>query len=394
MQSLKDLFLKHIAQTSPEPIFLEIESAEGIYLYAHNGKSYIDLISGISVSSVGHSNPHVIKAVNEQVSKYMHLMVFGEYVQEPQVKLAEKIAEITNQQFDSVFFVNSGSEAVEGALKLAKRFTGRKEIIACKNAYHGSTLGALSLISHNEYTEKFKPLLENIKFINFNDLTDLEQITKDTACVIVEPIQGEAGYIPASYEFLHALRNSCDKTGALLIFDEVQTGMGRTGSFFAYQSYNVVPDVIVLAKAFGGGMPLGAFASKQNVMKCLSNNPILGHITTFGGHPVSCAASLAAIEVIENQKCIEHIPEKEKLFKKLLVHKKIIEVRGKGLMLAVQLDSFSVVKKVIAHCLQKGLICDWFLFCDSAIRISPPLIITKEQIILSCKIIMEALDSI
>lgn len=394
MLSLQDLFFKHIAQTSPEPILLEIESAKGIYIYDNNGKSYIDLISGISVSSIGHSNEQIISAVNEQVSKYMHLMVYGEYIQKPQVKLAEKIAEISNQHFDSVFFVNSGSEAVEGSLKLAKRYTGRKEIIACENSYHGSTHGALSLISNNEYTEKFKPLLPNVKFIHFNNIVDLKQITKDTACVIIEPVQGEAGYIPANMEFLTNLRNKCNETGTLLIFDEVQTGMGRTGCFFAYQSYNVVPDVIVLAKAFGGGMPLGAFAAKQNIMECLNNNPVLGHISTFGGHPVSCAASLAAIGVIENQKLIAQVSEKEKLFKKLLVHKRIIEVRGKGLMLAIQLDSFENVKKCISYCLNKGLIIDWFLFCDSAIRISPPLIINNEQIKFSCKIILEALDNI
>lgn len=394
MPSLKDLFFKHIAQTSPEPILLEIESAKGIYLYDNNGKSYIDLISGISVSSIGHSNEQVVSAVNEQASKYMHLMVYGEYVQKPQVKLAEKIAEISNQQFDSVFFVNSGSEAVEGALKLAKRYTGRKEIIACKNAYHGSTHGALSLISNFEYTKKFNPLLPNIKFVNFNNIDDLSQITKNTACVIIEPVQGEAGYIPANNEYLKKLKTKCKECGTLLIFDEVQTGMGRTGSFFAYQKYNIVPDVIVLAKAFGGGMPIGAFASKQNVMDCLSNNPILGHISTFGGHPVSCAASLAAIDVIENQKLIEQVSEKELLFRKLLIHKNIIEVRGKGLMLAIQLDKFESVKKCISYCLNKGLIIDWFLFCDSAIRISPPLIITNEQINFSCKIILEALDNL
>ncbi len=394
MPSLKDLFFKHIAQTSPEPILLEIESAKGIYLYDNNGKSYIDLISGISVSSIGHSNEQVVSAVNEQASKYMHLMVYGEYVQKPQVKLAEKIAEISNQQFDSVFFVNSGSEAVEGALKLAKRYTGRKEIIACKNAYHGSTHGALSLISNFEYTKKFNPLLPNIKFVNFNNIDDLSQITKNTACVIIEPVQGEAGYIPANNEYLKKLKTKCKECGTLLIFDEVQTGMGRTGSFFAYQKYNIVPDVIVLAKAFGGGMPIGAFASKQNVMDCLSNNPMLGHISTFGGHPVSCAASLAAIDVIENQKLIEQVSEKELLFRKLLVHKRIIEVRGKGLMLAIQLDKFESVKKCISYCLNKGLIIDWFLFCDSAIRISPPLIITNEQINFSCKIILEALDNL
>ena len=392
MPALKELFFKHIAQTSENPLLLEIEYAKGIYLFNKSGKSYIDLISGVSVSSIGHSHPKVIDAVIEQTRKNMHLMVYGEYVQYPQVKLATKLAELTNQQLDSVYFVNSGSEAVEGALKLAKRFTCKKEIIACKNAYHGSTHGAFSLINHKEYTQKFEPLLDGVSFINFNHPEDAGLITNKTACVIIEPIQGEAGCIPATFNFLQSIRNICDKTGTLLIFDEVQTGMGRTGSFFAYQYYNIIPDIIVLAKAFGGGMPLGAFAASKKIMNCLSNNPALGHITTFGGHPVSCAASLAAINVIENDKLIEHLAEKEKLFRELLKHEKIKEVRGKGLLLAVQLDSYETVKKCISYCLSKGVITDWFLFCNSALRISPPLIISEEQIRFSCKIIIDSLD--
>ncbi len=394
MQALKELFFKHIAQTSDSPILLEIERAEGVYLYDNTGKPYLDLISGISVNSLGHSHPRIIKAATEQINKNMHLMVYGEYIQQPQVKLATKLAELTNQKLDSTYFVNSGSEAVEAALKLAKRYTGKKEIIACENAYHGSTHAALSLISHKEYTKKFKPLLTEISFIRFNHPEDAELITNKTACVIIEPIQGEAGYIPATIEFLKSIREACDKNGVILIFDEVQTGMGRTGSFFSYQSYGIVPDILVLAKAFGGGMPLGAFISSKKIMDSLSVNPALGHITTFGGHPVSCATSMEAINIIEEEKLISQIAEKEKLFRDLLKHKKIIEVRGKGLMLAIQLDNFDTVKKCISYCLEKGVIIDWFLFCDSAIRISPPLIISDKQIEFSCTTIIDALNNI
>jgi acetylornithine/succinyldiaminopimelate/putrescine aminotransferase len=393
MLALKELFFKHIAQTSDSPILLEIERAKGIYLYDNTGKSYLDLISGISVNSLGHSHPKIIKAATEQINKNMHLMVYGEYIQQPQVNLATKLAELTNQKLDSTFFVNSGSEAVEAALKLAKRYTKKSEIIACENAYHGSTHAALSLISNKEYTKKFEPLLNKIKFIRFNHPEDAAYITNKTACVIIEPIQGEAGYIPAKYEFLKSVREACDIKGALLIFDEVQTGMGRTGSFFAYESYGIIPDILVLAKAFGGGMPLGAFISSKKIMHCLSENPALGHITTFGGHPVSCATSMEAINIIEEEKLISQIAEKEKLFRDLLKHKKIIEVRGKGLMLAIQLDSFDNVKNCISYCLEKGVIIDWFLFCDSAIRISPPLIISNKQIEYSCATIIDALNN-
>lgn len=393
MQALKELFFKHIAQTSDSPILLEIERAEGVYLYDNTGKSFIDLISGISVNSIGHSHPKIIKAATEQINKNMHLMVYGEYIQHPQVILATKLAELTKHKLDSVYFVNSGSEAVEAALKLAKRYTDKKEIIACENAYHGSTHAALSLISHKEYTKKFEPLLNGISFIRFNHPEDAEKITKKTACVIIEPVQGEAGYLPATPEFLTAIKEACNKNGALLIFDEVQTGMGRTGSFFAYEQYGIIPDIIVLAKAFGGGMPLGAFIAPKKIMDCLSVNPALGHITTFGGHPVSCATSMAAINIIEEEKLISQIAEKEKLFRQLLKHNRIKEVRGKGLMLAIQLDNFKSVKKCIAYCLKKGVILDWFLFCDSAIRISPPLIISKTEIEFSCKIIIESLNN-
>jgi len=394
MQDLKSDFIKYLAQTSPEPLLLEINKAKGIYLYGKNGKKYIDLISGISVSSIGHSNAKVVKAVKNQASNYMHIMVYGEYVQSPQVNLAKTIAQVTNNIFNSVYFVNSGSEAVEGAIKLAKRYTGRTQIIACNNAYHGSTNGAMGLINNKEYTQKYEPLLQNVKFIEFNKISDIKIITNKTAAVIIEPVQGEAGYIPANVDFLKKLRKKCSDTNTLLIFDEVQTAMGRTGNLFAYQTYNVIPDVLLLAKAFGGGMPLGAFAADKKIMSCLSTEPILGHITTFGGHPVSCATALEAIQIINNKALLKGVGKKEALFRKLLQHKNIKEVRGRGLMLAVQLDSFKTVKKVIAYCLSKGLICDWFLFCSSALRIAPPLIITKPEIIKSCKIIIEALNAV
>ena len=394
MPAFKDFFLKHLAQTSENPLLLEIDRAEGIYLFDSNGKSYIDLISGISVSSIGHSHPKIIEAINDQSKKHLHLMVYGEYIQSPQVRLAMKLSEITNERFDSVYFVNSGSEAVEGALKLARRFTGRKKVLACKNAYHGSTTGAMSLISDNDYKIKYLSQNTDISFITFNNIEDLNYITEEFSCVIIEPVQGEAGYIPAGNDFLTELRKKCIEKGVLLIFDEVQCGMGRTGHFFSYLDYKVEPDILILAKALGGGMPLGAFLAKKEIMDCLSINPALGHITTFGGHPLSCATSLASIEIIFEEKLMEQIPEKEKLFRSLLNHKEIIEVRGKGLMLAVQLDSAEKVKKCISSCINNGLITDWFLFCDNALRISPPLTISNEQIKISCEIILEALDSL
>ena len=394
MPALKDLFFKHIAQTSDSPLVLEIERAEGIFLYNQEGKTYIDLISGISVSSIGHSHPSVIKAIIGQTKKHLHLMVYGEYIQSPQVKLAVKLSDLTDHLLNSVYFVNSGSEAIEGAIKLARRYTGKKEIIACENAYHGSTIGAMSLISHLEYTKSFYPQMDGVSFIRFNHPEDEEKISDRTACVIIEPVQGEAGYIPATYEFLKAIKNKCLQTGTLLIFDEVQCGFGRTGNFFAFQDYKITPDVLVLAKALGGGMPLGVFMAKKEIMNCLSFNPALGHITTFGGHPVSCAASLATIEVILNEKLTEQIIQKENLFRSLLIHKQISEIRGKGLMLAVELNSADHVKNCISYCLEKGIIIDWFLFCDTAIRISPPLIITEEQIRFCCQIILDSLNSI
>ena len=370
---------------------LEIVRAEGSYLFDSEGKAYLDLISGISVSSIGHRHPKVVAAIKDQVDQYLHLMVYGEYIQSPQVRLAQKLAEVLGAGLDSVYFVNSGSEANEGAMKLAKRATGRGEIISMDKAYHGSTQGVLSAIGDEDFKRAYRPLLPGMRSIRFNSFSDLEQISSQTAAVLAEPVQGEAGYIPPAEGYLEALRNKCNETGALLIFDEVQCGFGRTGKLFAHQHYNIKPDIITLAKGMGGGMPIGAFIASKDLMDHLKENPILGHITTFGGHPVSCAASLACLQVIIDEKLSEGVAQKEKLFRQLLVHERIEEVRGKGLMLAVQLDTFEHVQTVIAHCLEKGLITDWFLFCDNALRLSPPLNISEEDIHFACALVLEGI---
>ncbi len=388
----RQLFLSHLAQTTDFPLSLEIEKAEGLYMYSADGKRYMDLISGISVSNVGHCHPQVIKAVKDQADRYLHLMVYGEYIQGPQVKLAQKLAFLLGQGLSSVYFVNSGSEANEGAIKLAKRYTGRSEIISFKNAYHGSTQGALSVIGDESFKRAFRPLIPGGRTLDFNNFEHLKEISSKTAAVIAEPVQGEAGYIPAQEGYLQALAKKCKETGTLLIFDEIQTGFGRTGKLFAHQYYNVKPDIITLAKGMGGGMPIGAFISSPEIMASLKENPLLGHITTFGGHPVSCAAALACVNIIDQEKLHKKVKAKEALFRKLLVHPKIKAVRGQGLMLAVQLSSFEEVEKVIQHCLNKGIVTDWFLFCNSALRLSPPLIINEEEILLACKTIIKGLE--
>ncbi len=394
MISQRQLFLNHLAQTTDFPLSLEIEKAEGLYLYASDGKRYLDLISGISVSNVGHRHPRVIEAVKDQLDKYLHLMVYGEYIQAPQVKLAHKLTSLLGDGFDSVYFVNSGSEATEGALKLARRYTGRPEVVYMHKAYHGSTSGALSVIGSEDFKRAFRPLSPGNQQIEFNEPDQLQLITTKTAAVIAEPVQGEAGYVPPAHDYIQALRKRCNEVGALLIFDEVQTGFGRTGSFFAFQGMGVIPDIITLAKGMGGGMPIGAFVASKKVMDSLKENPILGHITTFGGHPASCAASLATIQTIEDEKLAEQVDRKSRLFKDYLTHPAIKEVRGKGLMLAVQLDTFENLQMVIDQCLKKGLITDWFLFCDNAMRISPPLIITESEIKEACSIITKALEKV
>jgi acetylornithine/succinyldiaminopimelate/putrescine aminotransferase len=390
----RQLFLNNLAQTSDSPLALEIIKAEGVYLYDSSGKKYLDLISGISVSNTGHRHPAVVKAIKDQADKYLHLMVYGEYIQSPQVKLAGVLAGLLPEKLNNCYFVNSGSEAVEGALKLAKRYTGRGKIIAFINAYHGSTHGALSVIGDKSYQIPFGPLLPEIEHIEFNSADALNVITNETACVIIEPVQGEAGIIAGTLQFLTALRNRCNETGTLLIFDEIQTGMGRTGTMFAFEKYQVIPDILLLAKGLGGGMPIGAFISSREIMQTLTFNPVLGHITTFGGHPVSCAAALANIEVIINEKLIEGVESKSKLFVQLLSKSQFIsQIRAAGLMIALQLDNFAHVKRIIDRCVEEGVIIDWFLFNDSSIRIAPPLTINEEQIREACRIILESLKN-
>lgn len=386
----KDHF-HNLAQTSSSPLAFEVYSAEGIYLFDHSKKPYIDLIAGISVSSTGHRHPKVVAAIQKQLERHLHVMVFGEFMQEPQIKLASKLAEILPRQLNTTYFVNSGSEAVEGALKLAKRFTGRHEIIAFKNAYHGSTHGALSVTGNESLKIRYRPLLPFIKHLSYNKLIDLEQINRKTACVIIEPVQGEAGVIPADKEFLAALREKCSQTGTLLIFDEIQTGMGRTGSMFAFEKYSVIPDILLLAKAFGGGLPLGAFIATEEIMKCLSHDPALGHITTFGGHPLSCAAALANIEVILEEGLVKEVEQKaKKVFTGLKGLPLIKAIRHSGLLMALQFENEQINHDVIQRCLQKGLITDWFLFKPDALRIAPPLTITETEINSVISIIEEA----
>jgi len=392
MPNLRQVFLSHLAQTSEFPMLLEIERGAGVYLYDPQGKSYLDLIAGIGVSALGHCHPAVVAAIREQSERYLHTMVYGEYLLSPQVNLAKALTDLLPDSLDSVYLVNSGTEATEGAMKLAKRYTGRAEIISCYKAYHGSTQGAASLMSDDYFTRPYRPLLPGISHIEFNCDFCLHRITEKTAAVIVETVQAEWGIRKPVNNYLTKLRNRCTETGTLLIFDEIQAGYGRTGSFFAFEQYDVVPDILLLAKGMGGGMPIGAFVANQEVMKVFSNNPLLGHITTFGGHPVSCAAALATLNFIKSSGIIASVKKKEQLFLEKLVHPEIRHVRSAGLWLAVELDSFEKVQKVIKICLEKGLITDWFLFNDRSIRIAPPLIITEAEIEKSCEILLEALN--
>ncbi|WP_207532787.1 aspartate aminotransferase family protein [Desertivirga arenae] len=391
MLSLRQLFLLNNAQTSSTPRLLEIERAEGIYMYGPDGKEYVDLVSGFAVSNVGHRHPKVVQAIKDQVDKYMHLAVYGEYIQTPQVKLAEKLVSVLPSSLNSVYFVNSGAEATEGALKLAKRFTGRSKILSCHNAYHGSTHGALSVMGNEYYKAAYRPLLPGIGFMHFNNVKELDLIDTDTAAVIIESIQGEAGVIVPDHDYLQKLRIKCTETGTLLIMDEIQTGFGRTGKLFAFEHFGIIPDILLLAKGIGGGMPLGAFVAGRDIMDSLKDNPILGHITTFGGHPVTCAAGLATLEAILDENMMDDVAEKEALFRKLLQHYKIREVRGKGLMLCIQLDSFAQVEATSKACVENGVIIDWFLHCETALRIAPPLTITFEEIEKCCEIIKKVL---
>lgn len=392
MLSQRQIFLNNLAQTSTFPLMIEVERAEGLYFYSPDGKRYMDLISGIAVSSIGHRHPKVIEAIQNQLDKYLYLMVYGEFVQTPQTLFAKKLTDTLPTKLDNVYFTNSGTEATEGAMKLAKRFTGRSEIIACFKAYHGSTQGALSIGGGEQFKQAYRPLLPSIKQIHFGSFSDIEnEITTQTACVILETVQAEAGVIQACTTYFQALRKKCTETGTLLILDECQTGLGRTGKLWAFEHYGIEPDIILLAKGLGGGMPLGAFVSSQEIMSVFKENPILGHITTFGGHPVCCAAGLAGLEVILENRFWEDAERKAQLFRKYLKHPKILQIRNIGLLMAVEFESFEVLKKIIDNAIELGVLTDWFLYCDNAMRIAPPLNITDEQIEEACQLILEAI---
>ncbi|MBQ7342153.1 MAG: aspartate aminotransferase family protein [Alistipes sp.] len=395
---LRKAFLAHVGQTSPSPMMIEVERAEGVFFYTPEGKPYYDLVAGVSVSNVGHANPAVVKAVQEQAAKYMHVMVYGEMVERPQVEYATRIASLLPGDIDSVYFLSTGAEAVEGALKLAKRYTARREIISMRRAYHGSTHGAMTLMGSPEGEEwkgAFRPLMPDVRSIEFNDFGQLSEITERTACVIAEPVQGEAGVRPPKEGYLAALRKRCDEVGALLIFDEIQTGFGRTGEMFASLKYGVTPDIVCMAKSLGGGMPLGAFAARREVMNTLTHNPVLGHITTFGGHPVCCAAGLAALDYLEQNNIVGQVEAKGALYEELLSdHPAVREIRRSGLLLAVELGTSERMFRMMELFAEKGIMSDWFLFCDTAFRISPPLVISEEEIRDSVRIIRDCLDQL
>jgi acetylornithine/succinyldiaminopimelate/putrescine aminotransferase len=394
MISQRQLFLQHVGQTSETPAGLEIVAAKGVWITDVNKKKYIDLIAGISVCNIGHRHPAVVRAVQKQVRKYSHLMVYGEYVQHPQTQFATLLTQNLPEKLNSVYFVNSGSEATEGAMKLAKRVTNRYEFVSFKNAYHGSTQGSLSLMGDDYFKSAFYPLLPGIKHIEYNNIVDLSQITDKTAAVFVEVIQGESGATPANPVFLQSLRKKCDQTGTLLVFDEIQSGFGRTGKLFAFEHYGVVPDILLIAKGMGGGLPIGAFVANVDLMNQLSFNPVLGHINTFGGNAVTTAAALASLKVLLKDKIVEQVQEKELLFRELLQHSKIKAINGKGLLMSVSFESQELNFKIIKQCMKNGVATDWFLFNSNSFRIAPPLTITKDEIKKSCKRILKSIDEV
>lgn len=391
----RQLFFDHLGLPSMSPMGLDITRAEGIYFYNAEGKRYIDLVSGVAVSNLGHRHPEVVSAIKEQVDQYLHLMVYGEFIQSPQVLLAKELSEVLPGRLDHVYFVNSGSEAIDGALKLARRYTGRTEIVAFKNAYHGGTYGALSILGDEKLKNAFRPLIPDVRSLAFNNFEALEQITERTACVVAETVQAEAGIILPQPGFLEALRDRCTQTGALLVIDDIQMGMGRTGRLFSFEHYNIIPDILVLAKAFGGGMPLGAFISSKEVMHSLTFNPELGHITTFGGHPVSCAAALASLRVILRDKPYLDAGEKAGQFiRQIQGHQQIKGIRHKGLMMAVELGSPERCRQMVRLLMDHGVVVDAFLFHPSSFRIGPPLIISEEEILEASRIILHCLDQL
>lgn len=393
MLTPRQIFLHHQAQTSAAPLLLEIKRAEGIYLYDIHNKSYVDLISGIGVSAVGHCHPRVVEAVQKQVATYMHLMVYGEYVQSPQTILAQKLASLLPDSLNCSYFVNSGAEAIEGALKLAKRITGRTELISFEDAYHGSTHGALSIMGNETYKQAYRPLLPDTRIIRYLDESEFSAITERTAAVIIETVRGESGAQTPTKNYLQKLHAHCKAVGALLIFDEIQCGMGRTGKMFAFEHYDVIPDILVLAKGLGGGMPIGAFISSYENMQVFTEQPILGHITTFGGHPVNCAAAMACIETIESESLIAKVTEKEEIIKSMMKHPKIIGISGLGMMWAIEFTDFDQNKRIIDCCISAGVITDWFLFAPHKLRIAPPLTINNDELINALQIILNCIDA-
>ncbi|MDO6855194.1 aspartate aminotransferase family protein [Cellulophaga lytica] len=390
---MKKDFLHYQAQTSPHPLTLQVSRASGSYIYDQDNNAHLDFVAGVSACTLGHCHPKVVDAITKQASEYMHVMVYGEYVQEPAVTYTKFLASLLPSNLETTYLVNSGTEAIEGALKLAKRTTKRHKIVAAHNSYHGNTMGSMSVSGAESQKSAYRPLVPGTTFINFNSDKDLEKITTDTAAVILETIQGGAGFIVPKNNFLQKVRARCTAVGALLILDEIQPGFGRTGKLFAFEHYNCVPDILVIGKGMASGMPVGAFVASNQIMKNLQSNPKLGHITTFGGNPVIAAASLATLQELTSSNLIIETLEKEKLFKKLLKHKYITEIRGKGLMLAVMLVNADITNHVVMHCAKNRLILFWLLFEPKALRISPPLTISNEEIRQGCALILEALDS-
>lgn len=391
---MKQEFFKYQAQTTPFATGFEVEKAVGNYIYGKDGKAYLDFVAGVSANTLGHSHPKVINAIKEQADKYLHVMVYGEYAQEKPVALCELLAEATPNPLEVTYLVNSGAEAIDGALKLAKRYTGREEIISMKNSYHGNTHGALSVSGNEVHKREFRPLLPMVSFIEFNNEEEFSKITEKTACVIAETIQGAAGFLTPSQDYFKNLKKRCEEVGALLILDEIQPGFGRTGKLFSFEHYDMVPDILVMGKGMGGGVPVGAFMSSVEIMKSLQHSPKLGHITTFGGNPLIAASCYATLKEILDSGLMNEMEEKEKLFRALLVHPKIKKINGRGLMLAIELGSPDYTLRVAKRCMEKGLIVFWQLYRNEFMRISPPLTLTEGDIEKGCKIILEALDEI
>ncbi len=388
----KDTFLHRLAQTSPHPFGIAVERAEGIYVYSPDGTRYMDMISGIAVSNIGHCHPKVVQAIKDQVDKHLHVMAYGEYIQAPSNRLAKKLTSLLPSSLNCCYFVNSGTEANEAALKLAKRITGRTRMVSCRKSYHGSTHGSLSVSGNEVKKNAFRPLLPDVHFIDFNSIESLKEVTNDTACVILETIQGDAGVIIPSEAYLQAVRKKCDETGALLILDEIQCGMGRTGKLFAFEHFGIVPDMLTIAKAFGGGLPIGALVASEENLAAFTTNPMLGHITTFGGNPVCCASALATLEVIEEENLLAHVEAKGKLIQSLIQDPEVKEIRRIGLMFAVDFDSADSVNRIVEYAKQRGVICYWFLSHPNSFRIAPPLTISESEIREACAIIKEAIQ--